>query len=113
MCVCLCVYVCVCEHELCVYVCVCEHELCVYVCVCEHELCVYVRVCEHELCVYVRVCEDTSPPGTTEKIFQSKTQLYDVFVDCQKITSNSIKLDPILKLSPSDHQRFEHLNNIR
>lgn len=51
--------------------------------------------------------------GTTEKIFQSKTQLYDVFVDNQNILTHLTSLDPIIKLTPADMQRFQHLDGIR
>ena len=50
---------------------------------------------------------------TTEKIFQSKTQLYDVFVDNQNVTSHLHSLEPLLKLTRADTERFDHLNNIR
>ena len=52
-------------------------------------------------------------PGTTEKIFQTKTELYDVFVDNQNITTNSTYLEPVLKPNLADEQRFKHLNTIR
>ena len=52
-------------------------------------------------------------PGTTEKIFQSKTELYDVFVDSQNITTHSSYLEPLLKPNLADEQRFQHLNTIR
>ena len=51
--------------------------------------------------------------GTTEKIFQSKKHLYDVFVDNQNITTHLTSLDPVIRLTPADKQRFEHLNGIR
>lgn len=51
--------------------------------------------------------------GTTEKIFQTKTELYDVFVDNQNITTNSTYLEPVLKPNLADEQRFKHLNTIR
>ncbi|KAL5467702.1 hypothetical protein EMCRGX_G031965 [Ephydatia muelleri] len=50
---------------------------------------------------------------TTEKIFQTKTELYDVFVDNQNITTNSTYLEPVLKPNLADEQRFKHLNTIR
>ena len=50
---------------------------------------------------------------TTEKIFQSKTQLYDVFVDQQNITSSKVILEPLLKVSPTDELKYERLNDIR
>ena len=54
-----------------------------------------------------------NPPGTTEKIFLSKTDLYDVFVDNQNITTHSSYLEPILRPNLADEQRFQHLNTIR
>jgi len=51
--------------------------------------------------------------GTTERIFQVKKHLYDVFVDNQNITTHITSLDPIIKLTPADTQRFDHLNGIR
>ena len=50
---------------------------------------------------------------TTEKIFQSKTHLYDVFVDSQNIVSHLESLTSLLKPTLADEQRYEHLNNIR
>ena len=51
--------------------------------------------------------------GTTEKIFQSKTELFDVFVDNQNITTGQTRLEPLLKLTAADEQRYQHLNDIR
>ncbi|XP_064398551.1 DENN domain-containing protein 11-like [Halichondria panicea] len=50
---------------------------------------------------------------TTEKIFQIKTQLYDVFVDGERVTSNQERMDPLLRVNQCDEQRYEHLNHLR
>ena len=51
--------------------------------------------------------------GTTEKVFQDKVRLFDIFVDNQNITSHRAVLDPLLRVTSADEERFEHLNNIR
>lgn len=50
---------------------------------------------------------------TTEKIFQSKTRLYDVFVDGTEFHSSSEANLPLLRNTADDQQRYEHLCNIR
>lgn len=50
---------------------------------------------------------------TTEKVFQDKVRLFDIFVDNQNITSHRAVLDPLLRVTSADEERFEHLNNIR
>ncbi len=50
---------------------------------------------------------------TTEKIFQSKTHLYDVFVDGSEFLSPLETMSSLLKPTLWDHRRFEHLRNIR
>ena len=49
--------------------------------------------------------------GTTEKIFESKRALYDVYIDSQTIVTSSTRCDPFLRLTPADHQRFNKLTN--
>ena len=51
--------------------------------------------------------------GTSERILQSKTDLYDVFVDQQRLVTHLASLDSILRLTPADRERYELLNNIR
>jgi hypothetical protein len=50
---------------------------------------------------------------TSEQILQSKTELYDVFVDQQRLTSHLASLDPLLRLTPADRERYDHLTSIR
>lgn len=50
---------------------------------------------------------------TTEKIFQSKARLYDVFVDGCEFLSPSEAMSSLLKTTSWDQRRFEHLSNIR
>lgn len=50
---------------------------------------------------------------TTEKIFQSKRDLFDVFVDNQNITTTQPRLEPVLRLTLADEQRYQHLSNVR
>ena len=51
--------------------------------------------------------------GTTEKIFESKTHLYDVYVDNQNVTTPSQVLKELLKVSEADKDKFAKLNNQR
>ncbi|XP_013392834.1 protein LCHN [Lingula anatina] len=50
---------------------------------------------------------------TTEKIFQSKTQLYDVYVDNQDVTTHVPGLQELLRVSPADKDKMAKLNNQR
>jgi hypothetical protein len=50
---------------------------------------------------------------TSERILQSKTELYDVFVDQQHLMTPLASLDPILRLTPADKERYDLLNSIR
>ena len=51
--------------------------------------------------------------GTTEKIFESKTSLYDVYVDNQVVRTHSPGLKELLKCSSADKDKFQKLNNLR
>lgn len=51
--------------------------------------------------------------GTTEKIFQDKTQLYDVYVDNQVITVTNSHLNDFLKVTKVDKQNYQNLLNLR
>ena len=51
--------------------------------------------------------------GTTEKIFESKTGLYDVYVDNQVVRTHSPVLKDLLKCSSADKEKFQKLNNLR
>lgn len=50
---------------------------------------------------------------TTEKIFESKTHLFDVYVNNQNVTTNSPVLKELLKVSDADRDKFTKLNNQR
>lgn len=50
---------------------------------------------------------------TTEKIFETKTHLYDVYVDNQIVTTPSDSLKDLLKISDADRDKFQKLNNQR
>ena len=52
-------------------------------------------------------------PGTSERILQSKTDLYDVFVEQQHLITHLASLDPILRLTHADRERYDLLNRIR
>jgi len=51
--------------------------------------------------------------GTTEKIFETKPHLYDVYVDNQNVTVSSPSLKDMLKVSNTDRDKFLKLNNHR
>lgn len=51
--------------------------------------------------------------GTTEKIFETKTHLYDVYVDNQIVMTPSDSLKDLLKISDADRDKFQKLNNQR
>ena len=51
--------------------------------------------------------------GTTEKIFESKTHLFDVYINNQNVTTNSPVLKELLKVSDADRDKFTKLNNQR
>ncbi|GAB1609332.1 DENN domain-containing protein 11 [Argonauta hians] len=50
---------------------------------------------------------------TTEKIFESKSHLYDVYVNNQNVTTNSPVLKELLKVSDGDRDKLTKLNNQR
>ena len=51
--------------------------------------------------------------GTTEKIFETKTHLYDVYVDNQCVRTPSPHLRELLKTSQADRDKLTKLNNQR
>lgn len=58
----------------------------------------------------------TSPQllsGTTEKIFEMKTQLYDIYVDNQNVTAHVPAMQELLKVSDADRDKYQKLNNER
>lgn len=51
--------------------------------------------------------------GTTEKIFEAKPHLYDVYVDGIIINSTSPSLKDIVKVNDVDRERYKNLVNFR
>jgi len=51
--------------------------------------------------------------GTTERIFETKPHLYDVYVNNQNVTAQSAALKDILKVSSADREKYDKLNNLR
>lgn len=51
--------------------------------------------------------------GTTEKIFQEKERLYDVYVDNQNVTTHVANLKDLLRPNDTDREKFMRLNNQR
>ena len=51
--------------------------------------------------------------GTTEKIFEMKTQLYDIYVDNQNVTAHVPAMQELLKVSDADRDKYQKLNNQR
>ncbi|KAK3578963.1 hypothetical protein CHS0354_034753 [Potamilus streckersoni] len=50
---------------------------------------------------------------TTEKIFESKHDLYDVYVDNQIVRTHFPALKELLKISSADREKYQKLNNLR
>ncbi|XP_041457578.1 DENN domain-containing protein 11-like [Lytechinus variegatus] len=50
---------------------------------------------------------------TTEKIFQEKQSLYDVYVDNQNVTTHAANLKDLLRPNEVDKEKFMRLNNQR
>ncbi|XP_052815250.1 DENN domain-containing protein 11-like [Mya arenaria] len=50
---------------------------------------------------------------TTEKIFETKTSLYDIYVDNQVVRTHQPGLKDLLKCSSADREKFQKLNNLR
>uniref|UniRef100_A0A7N4NY90 DENN domain-containing protein 11 n=1 Tax=Sarcophilus harrisii TaxID=9305 RepID=A0A7N4NY90_SARHA len=51
--------------------------------------------------------------GTTEKIFEEKHDLYDVYVDNQNVKTHHEHLQPLLKLNSADKEKYRRLNEQR
>lgn len=51
--------------------------------------------------------------GTTEKIFETKPQLYDVYVDNQNVTTSQPVLRDLLKITAADRNKLQTLENQR
>lgn len=53
--------------------------------------------------------EETFIACTTERIFENKRHLYDVYVNNQNIETTSLVLDSFLRFTPADYQRYNKL----
>lgn len=51
--------------------------------------------------------------GTTEKIFEEKKDLYDVYVDNQNVKTYRDGLKPLLRLSTADREKYRKLTEQR
>ena len=51
--------------------------------------------------------------GTTEKIFEEKRDLYDVYVDNQNVKTHHEHLQPLLKINSADKEKYRRLNDQR
>lgn len=51
--------------------------------------------------------------GTTEKIFEEKRDLYDVYVDNQNVRTHHDHLQPLLKINSADREKYRRLNEQR
>lgn len=51
--------------------------------------------------------------GTTEKIFEEKKDLYDVYVDNQNVKTCRDGLKPLLRLSTADREKYRKLTEQR
>lgn len=51
--------------------------------------------------------------GTTEKIFEEKQDLYDVYVDNQNVKTHHEHLKPLLKINSADKEKYRRLNDQR
>ncbi|XP_027429540.1 DENN domain-containing protein 11 isoform X2 [Zalophus californianus] len=50
---------------------------------------------------------------TTEKIFEEKRELYDVYVDNQNVKTHHDHLQPLLKINSADREKYQRLNEQR
>ncbi|KAE8613281.1 hypothetical protein XENTR_v10007653 [Xenopus tropicalis] len=50
---------------------------------------------------------------TTEKIFEQKQDLYDVYVDNQNVKTHREHLQPLLRVNSSDKEKYRRLNDQR
>ncbi|KAK2506035.1 hypothetical protein MC885_001138 [Smutsia gigantea] len=56
---------------------------------------------------------DLGVPGTTEKIFEEKRDLYDVYVDNQNVKTHHDHLQPLLRISSADREKYRRLTEQR
>ncbi|XP_060012498.1 DENN domain-containing protein 11 isoform X5 [Lagenorhynchus albirostris] len=50
---------------------------------------------------------------TTEKIFEEKRELYDVYVDNQNVKTHHERLQPLLKINSADREKYRRLSEQR
>ena len=81
-------------------------HIALYVCCTVHDVCLCRVVC---LCL--GVAQHMYVTGTTEKIFESKSHLYDVYVDNQNIRCSQDVFRDVLKPSAADKSRLVQLTN--
>ena len=53
-----------------------------------------------------------SPAGTTERILQSKEDLFDVFVLDGSLSCRTVYHEPLLRLTRQDQARFKRLSEL-
>ena len=118
VCVCVCVYacVCVCVH-VCVYACVCVH-VCVYACVCVcmcvcMYVCMYMCVCvcvSARVCKYVRACVCICVCSRTHIFFCVYVRLSGpfIFLDGIHLSDTVLKLDAqiLLNMYCNNHMNY-------
>ena len=51
--------------------------------------------------------------GTTEKVFEEKTKLHDIYVDNQNVTAHSKNLTEMKRINAMDKDKFNRLNSQR
>lgn len=51
--------------------------------------------------------------GTTEKIFEEKKELYDVYVDNQNVKTHRSHLQQLLRLNAADKEKYRKLSEQR
>lgn len=51
--------------------------------------------------------------GTTEKIFEEKKELYDVYIDNQNVKTHREGLQPLLRINNADREKYRKLSEQR
>ena len=64
------------------------------------------------------LCVSTHPcfiffKGTTERIFEEKKELYDVYIDNQNVKTHRSHLQPLLRLNAADKEKYRKLTEQR
>lgn len=50
---------------------------------------------------------------TTEKIFESKLSLFDLYIDQQNVRASKLRHHSLLEISVADRLKFAHLSQLR